>query len=61
MNSALKENLYSIFICIMKCLPILIIGSPGCSKALATRIIGDNFKYNIKGGDKWLQNFPRIN
>lgn len=47
LNSALKENLYCIFVCVMKCLPVIIIGNPGCSKSLACRIISDNFKDNF--------------
>jgi hypothetical protein len=44
LNSALKENLYCIFICIMRSIPLIVIGSPGCSKSLAYRIICDVFK-----------------
>jgi hypothetical protein len=63
-NSALKENLYYIFICIMKCLPIIIIGKAGTSKSLACRIICDKFRDNFinkgKIEDEWVQSFPKI-
>jgi hypothetical protein len=47
----------------MRCLPVIIVGSPGCSKSLAYRIISDNFKDTIDqngNNDPWLQKFPRI-
>jgi ABC-type polysaccharide/polyol phosphate transport system ATPase subunit len=44
MNTALKENLLCIFICVMKRIPLIIVGSPGSSKSLACRIISDNLR-----------------
>jgi hypothetical protein len=43
LNTALKENLYFIFICVMKRIPAIIKGDPGSSKSLAHRIICNAF------------------
>ena len=58
LNAALKENLYCVFVCFMTRLPILIVGSPGCSKSLASRIISDNIKEENQEGknvDSWIK------
>ena len=41
-NTALMENTFTTFVCIMNKIPILIIGSPGSSKSLSIRILASN-------------------
>ena len=40
-NRALLENLFSLFVCINKQIPIFIIGKPGSSKSLSVQIINN--------------------
>jgi hypothetical protein len=61
-NAALRENLYCIFVCTMSCVPLMIVGGPGCSKSTACRLICDSFSEqpNQCATDEWLQSFPRV-
>ncbi|KAL4499726.1 hypothetical protein ABPG72_017266 [Tetrahymena utriculariae] len=38
-NSALKSNIFTLFVCIMNKIPIVLIGPPGCSKSLSISIL----------------------
>jgi hypothetical protein len=58
MNATLKENLYCIFVCMMNCTPLMMVGGPGCSKSLALQIICDYF--SGESDDEWLQRFPKV-
>lgn len=49
LNTALKENTFTTFVCIMNKIPILIIGTPGSSKSLSVRILNSNL--NGKASD----------
>ena len=42
LNTALKENVFTSFVCLMNRIPILIIGNPGSSKSLSVRILAAN-------------------
>lgn len=42
-NHALKQNVFTTFVCVMNKIPVLIIGCPGSSKSLSVRIIISNF------------------
>ena len=44
LNRALKENLFSIFICIINKIPLIIIGKPGTSKSLSFQILYNTMK-----------------
>jgi hypothetical protein len=63
LNTTLRENLFCIFVCTMKCLPIIIVGCPGSSKSLACRIICDTMRgidEKDENADPWLKRFPNI-
>ena len=36
LNTALKENIFTLLVCVVNKIPLLICGKPGCSKTLAT-------------------------
>ena len=44
LNRALRENLFSIFICIINTIPLIIIGKPGTSKSLSFQILYNTMK-----------------
>ena len=44
LNRALRENLFSIFICIINKIPLIIIGKPGTSKSLSFQILYNTMK-----------------
>ena len=52
LNPALKENLFSMFICITNKIPLIIIGKPGTSKSLSFQIL-----YNTMKGQYSENNF----
>lgn len=41
-NESLKENIYTCFVCLNTRLPLIIVGSPGCSKSLSLRLLTKN-------------------
>jgi E3 ubiquitin-protein ligase RNF213 len=59
-NTALKENTFTSFVCIMNKIPVLIIGSPGSSKSLSVRILASNL--NGKSSEVDIcKHYPEIN
>ena len=60
LNRALKQNVFTAFVCIMNKIPIIIIGNPGSSKSLSVHILASNFNGNgsqVEIGSK----YPEIN
>jgi len=43
-NRALKENVFMIFTCIMRKIPLFLCGNPGCSKTLALNLIIESMR-----------------
>jgi MoxR-like ATPase len=43
-NLALRENVFSCFVCLMNRLPIIIVGMPGCSKSLSVKLLLSNLR-----------------
>ncbi|KAL4476127.1 hypothetical protein ABPG74_009860 [Tetrahymena malaccensis] len=43
-NTALKSNIFTLFVCIMNKIPIVLIGPPGCSKSLSISILVKTMK-----------------
>ena len=41
-NRALLENIFSLFVCIVNKIPLIICGKPGTSKSLSFQILYDN-------------------
>jgi Cdc6-like AAA superfamily ATPase len=54
LNSALIENLYLNFICIMTKTPLFITGKPGTSKTLSANMIVANLR-GAKAHDAYIQ------
>eukprot|EP01022_Parablepharisma_sp_SALTPOND_P016938 TRINITY_DN2598_c0_g3_i2.p2 TRINITY_DN2598_c0_g3~~TRINITY_DN2598_c0_g3_i2.p2 ORF type:complete len:2504 (-),score=308.31 TRINITY_DN2598_c0_g3_i2:80-7591(-) len=38
-NFALRENIYTMFVCMMNRIPLFVVGSPGCSKSLSVQLL----------------------
>ena len=58
-NSALKENVFVVLVCILNKLPVFLIGKPGCSKSLSLQLINDN----LRGKDSvnpFFKTFPEL-
>lgn len=56
-NDSLKENIYTGFVCLLTKLPLIIIGSPGCSKSLSLRLLAKNVG---KCEDEFIKSFKPI-
>lgn len=44
LNSLLKENIFSMIVCILNKIPLFIVGKPGSSKSLAMNLVTKSFK-----------------
>ncbi len=51
LNRALRENLFTCFICIDNNVPLIIVGKPGTGKSLSFQILSDSLKGNISESD----------
>ena len=58
-NRALLENLFSLFVCINKKIPIFIIGKPGNSKSLSIQLI-NNAMRGSSSKNEFFKFYPRI-
>jgi MoxR-like ATPase len=43
-NAALRENVFVMLVCILNCIPIFVVGKPGCSKSLSVQLIRSNLR-----------------
>jgi hypothetical protein len=43
-NKAIRENLFTSFVCILNKIPVLLIGPPGSSKSLSLKLINSNLR-----------------
>ena len=59
-NTALKENVFMMFVCIELKIPLFVIGKPGSSKSLAKSIISNSMQGNRSPEGSILQNFKQI-
>ena len=59
-NTALKENVFMMFVCIELKIPLFVIGKPGSSKSLAKSIISNSMQGNRCPDGSILQNFKQI-
>ena len=59
LNRALKENLFSMFICISSNIPLIIIGKPGTSKSLSFQILYNTMKGQYSE-NKFFKNKEKI-
>ena len=56
-NQALRENVYTMLICIMNRVALFIVGKPGCSKSLSIQLLVSN----IRGRDSADPYFKKLN
>ena len=58
-NTALRENVFVILICMLNRIPIFLVGKPGCSKSLSVQVL----KSSLRGPDsedKFLKTLPEL-
>lgn len=48
-NTALRENVFVILVCILNKIPVFVVGKPGCSKSLSMQLI----RSNLRGKDSF--------
>ena len=58
-NQALKENVFALIVCISNKIPVLLCGTPGCSKTLSIQLISTNMK-GKNSNDPIFQILPKI-
>ena len=59
-NTALKENVFMMFVCIELKIPLFVIGKPGSSKSLAKSIISNSMQGSRCPDGNILQNFKQV-
>ena len=59
-NTALKENLFMMYVCIQLKIPLFIIGKPGSSKSLARSIINHSINEGILVGGNKIAEYTRV-
>ena len=59
-NTALKENIFALFNCIMNYIPIFICGKPGCSKTLSLELLRASLNGN-ESLDNLFKKVPALN
>ena len=58
-NTALRENVFIVMVCILNRIPVFLVGKPGCSKSLSMQLI----RSNLRGKDsknKYFYDFPQL-
>lgn len=55
-NTALRENVFVILVCILNRIPVFVVGKPGCSKSLSMQLI----RSNLRGKDSEDSFFRRL-
>ena len=58
-NSTLLENLFSLFVCIVNKIPLIICGKPGTSKSLSFQILYDSMKGERSDND-FFKKYPEL-
>ena len=58
-NSTLLENIFSLFVCIVNKIPLIICGKPGTSKSLSFQILYDSMKGDRSEND-FFKNYPEL-
>ena len=58
-NSTLKENIFTLFVCIVNKIPLIMCGKPGTSKSLSFQILYDSMKGKRSDND-FLKKYPEI-
>ncbi|KAL4237385.1 hypothetical protein ACF0H5_002103 [Mactra antiquata] len=58
-NSALKENIFVLLVCILNRIPVFLVGKPGCSKSLAMQVIRSNLRGKDSKND-FFKTLPQL-
>ena len=58
-NTALRENIFVVLVCILNKIPIFVVGKPGCSKSLSIQLIRSNLR-GRDSKDPWFQELPQL-
>lgn len=58
-NTALRENVFVILVCIFNCIPVFVVGKPGCSKSLSMQLIRSNLK-GKDSADDFFKTLPQL-
>lgn len=58
-NTALRENVFVILVCILNRIPVFVVGKPGCSKSLSMQLIRSNLR-GRDSGDSFFQKLPQL-
>ena len=58
-NTALRENVFVLFVCILNRIPIFLVGKPGCSKSLSMQLLKSNLR-GLDSSDPYFQTLPHI-
>ena len=58
-TSTLKENIFMILISVLNNIPIIMVGPPGSSKTLCTRILFNSMKEKLSS-NKYFRDLPAL-
>jgi hypothetical protein len=58
-NEALRENVFTLLVCILNRIPVFVVGKPGCSKSLAMRLIAANLR-GADSRDEFFRGLPGV-
>ena len=58
-NSALRENVFVMLVCILNRIPVFVVGKPGCSKSLSMQVIRSNLR-GKDAKDSFLKTLPQL-
>lgn len=58
-NTALRENVFVILVCILNRIPVFVVGKPGCSKSLSMQLIRSNLR-GRDSGDSFFRSLPQL-
>lgn len=58
-NTALKENVFTMLVCLMNKIPVIVCGKPGCSKTLAFQLLLNNLR-GSDSKDAFFKTLPTL-
>jgi hypothetical protein len=58
-NEALRENVFTLLVCILNRVPVFLVGKPGCSKSLAMQLIDANLR-GADSRDDFFRALPQV-
>lgn len=58
-NTALRENVFVILVCILNRIPVFVVGKPGCSKSLSMQLIRSNLR-GKDSLDSFFKSLPQL-